>query len=233
MILQFTNIHYVASSIYTNLQLQNEFNLNTILEWISEVANLTNSVVCNQDDYYKGVVKNFKVRMPCVIFDITLIRYNNTIMTLSNAVNANVHNKDKEYLARARLNTYSIDPPYIKCSLRDNSEIHIYYKKPRLDDDGYLLVPDMIEFNRAALYYVLARLKMIQYKNGKVSLNEWKEMENISNYRLDQARTAMAMLTPEQFNALANQETRLIPGIKDRENMFIKYSDPQVFKNWY
>lgn len=100
---------------------------------------------------------------------------------------------------------YTVIEGYIKTSF-ETGKIKLFYKAFVKDDEGYIMIPDIVEFKDALVWLVLASLLLEGYVSKNSDLNYFVADEK-ANDKIRIARTRMKNLTKDQRAALSEMIT--------------------------
>lgn len=107
-------------------------------------------------------------------------------------------------------NSYTINGMSIDCSF-PSGWVEISYDSIQTDDKGYPMIPDDESFKKAFKYYLLKEYAEPNYYRGMVQRHIWNDIETKYYAYMGQASNSFKMLSPDQYESLANTLMRIIP----------------------
>ena len=117
--------------------------------------NYSTSVDYNKEyDLYQ--ISNHKTEIPCDIEEILEIHHNGCRLPINKDVSMIGLDSD-DYLWHGQSEYYVINYPYIKTSF-ESGEIKIFSKKFMFDKEGFLMIPDQIDYQEALQWHMVYNL---------------------------------------------------------------------------
>ena len=107
---------------------------------------------------------------------------------------------------------YWIDDCYMKFNF-DVKEITISYLGSRVDEDGFPLIPDIIEYKTALTAYFTKMRMYPDFIKGKISFSIWQAIEEDWDHRCMQAWVEGIKPDLDDMEQIKNMWTRLIPNV--------------------
>lgn len=197
---KFVSIKEVILKIYRDLGLENEREeYATIIEWIGEAIDLIGYVDMYDKKEVEIEINNYKGLLPC--------DYIHYIKVYSQGINLKSNEDDINILPK-----FVIEYPYIKVN-SERGKIRLLYYGYKLDEEGLPMIVDDINVKEAIMEYVFKKYSKIKYITRQISLNEFLAIEQISNRKLDKARSMLSMPTPSEFRDLALKWNRMTKDI--------------------
>lgn len=241
MITKRTSVKSIIAKVYRDLQLTEEVNWQDMIEWCGEALEHIGAIGQTEHKVCKLTVANYKTTLPCDFLEIEQISYNGyplkrasstfgnyatpaapsaTDQTSSAAI-ATPNLQDPYYVGQ---NTYTIDPVYIKTSFSDG-EITLAYTAFPVDEEGFPEVPDDQSYRDALFYYIVKKLKYIDWLDGNLSDNKYRMIEKTWEFYCNQAAAKMQMPNINQLENIKNWSLRLLPNIDDYSDYFARLGD--------
>ena len=100
---------------------------------------------------------------------------------------------------------YSVIDGYIKTSF-ETGQIKIFYKAFKFDSEGYIMIPDVVEFKEAVMWTTFASL-LLEGHQSKNSDMDFFKVDQIADTKIDKARSRMKNMTKDQREALSEMIT--------------------------
>lgn len=114
--------------------------------------------------------------------------------------------------------TYTISNNWIKTNFEEGT-IQLYYKGFPVDEEGFPMIPDYVEFKEAAYWYV--RLKIAESGNQDPAGYSPMDIRRLLwEEKCTQARNKAEMPSVDQMESFKNQWVRMIPNINAHSTFF-------------
>ena len=81
------------------------------------------------------------------------------------------------------------------------------------DDDGYLMIPDMMSYKDAVYWYVVMKLKYPEYLSGRMNREIYYDIRRSWNFYCQQAYAESMMPTQDDMDNIQDVWIRLLPSI--------------------
>lgn len=213
MVYKLTSINTVIRKILTDLQIDDkETPIDNYIEWIAEGLEYVGA-------YYQFVEKeatididDYKAELPCDLYKIILINNKTDISPqMTNSLLIGETPRDiKRNGTGNNVNTININGGIITSSTQKTT-LYLKYLAFPLDCDGYLQVPDDINFKDALMWKVTERLALGGYVFKNEYLNNYEYVRKMwGKYRL-QATSTANMPDIMQLENIKNNWKKLIP----------------------
>jgi hypothetical protein len=131
---------------------------------------------------------------------------------------------DKSYITACGV-TFTINDTYIKFNQKSGNVVLLYEAFPA-DEDGFPLIPDVMEIKNAVAKYITMKLDYISWRfdatdTGKKAIHEHSEREYM--WAIGKAHNAIKMLDYDEMELLKREHLRLIPNYNRYKQLFNKY----------
>jgi hypothetical protein len=261
-ITSFVSSREIINQYYRNSGDSNSISLNDTNEWIFEMMELISSPMTYQKGYVDKNCdedynfSNFRCKLPCNFKSVIAVYVNgykslpstNTIQSffpsLPDTFTADTYGEFTDYsgnvfatnVAPLRDNlpsttTYDINNNYITFNIQSGECVLFYYKFPT-DEDGYLLIPDVVEVKRALSDYLQYKMDYILWRQSVIPDKIFQESKNQYLINITQAANSLKMpKSPDDYESLRRSITSLIIPIDswkqnfqnlNRDNRYIK-----------
>lgn len=132
--------------------------------------NYSTKTVCTDEDNLLQVL-NHKTEIPCTVEEILHLEYNGCRLPI-NRDNSMLGLDSDDYKWQGWGDYYMIDWPYIKTSF-ETGELKLFYKEFRFDEEGFILIPDNIDYREYIEWYIIYNLLLDgeTLKNKEIGLN--------------------------------------------------------------
>lgn len=124
---------------------------------------------------------------------------------------------------------YYIKPGYIVTNI-PSGYIKLSYDALYKDDDGYLLIPDVISYKEAIYWYVVSKLKYPEYLAGRMNREIWYDIKRSWNFYCGQAYAEAMMPDSEDMENIKDEWIRLVPNMSIGDDYENEYGR-QIIKN--
>lgn len=209
-----TSIKTVIAKVYRDLDLKEEDSFINFLEWSSEALEKIGAFTQLESRHKILNIDNYRAELPNDLVYLTLVTFNNypilptenvidpiKIDTLSSSTRpyAFYENKikNKVFVADSGFegnNTatkfdnvkYKISNGCIKTSVC-NGCIEIVYEAMPLDDDGYPLIPDYVEYKEALYWYINWKYSYAYWRRGEIRDGIYQDAETKWHFYCQQA----------------------------------------------
>jgi len=122
---------------------------------------------------------------------------------------------------------YWIEDCYMKFNF-DADKITISYLAFRTDNDGFPLVPDIIEYKTAITSYWTKMIRYPEYLDGKLRDGIWDRVENDWDHRCMQARVEALKPDLDKLESIKNMWNRLIPDPNAATQFYFNLNTPDI-----
>lgn len=140
-------------------------------------------------------------------------------------------NKSHEIYASAR-DEYSIADPYMRFSFREG-QIALAYRKVKLDEKGYPMIPDNPSYRAAIEHYIRMRVAYHKWDTGEAGANQYlAKAESDWHWYAGQSRNSVKMpQNLDEWQDLLEQKNYLLPRVNRFYGFFGKLAEPEV-RTW-
>ncbi len=122
---------------------------------------------------------------------------------------------------------YWIDDCIMKFNF-DAKQITLSYVGTRVDEEGFPLIPDIIEYKTALVAYFTKMRTYPDYLNGKLRDGVWDRVEEDWNHRCMQARVEGYKPDLDDMEQIKNMWNRLIPNMNAATTFYHGMGAPDV-----
>lgn len=159
----------------------------------------------NATDTNQIVIANHKGELPCDLEFIEKVVYKECRLPI---------NRDSGMLAlvdkvnytwekdSVNQDWYDIDPPYIVTSFEEG-ELELFYRAYEMDEDGFLMIPDLPNYRNALVWYVLQQLLLEGFKLKNTTINHSYAVQMFDMYE-SKARSEVKRMSRDQRQAFSN-----------------------------
>lgn len=126
----------------------------------------------------------------------------------------------------AKVITYDINNDYITISQQEGKVCMGYYAYA-LDDEGFPLIPDDLKYKLAVTKYLTKKLDFIEWRNGNLPLEVYRESEMDCNWYMGSASNNVKIPDVAEMEILKNNLLRLKPRNSDYNSMFKYLGHPE------
>ncbi len=187
MIHRYTSSKEILAKVYRDLKLPEDRD-SDILEWIGEALEFIGSGAAFELKGKDLIVTNFRAPMPCDLLILKRVYDGSQSLTYGRKVSqANIgvsvsaatgvlNIKDNGRIVtggssiKGQLDGYFINGGYIILPF-ESGRIYIEYEGFKLDDNGFPMIPDAVQYRNAVFNYILRQLIMGGYKHPDPQLN--------------------------------------------------------------
>ena len=123
--------------------------------------------------------------------------------------------------------TYKIDHPYLKTNFKEGHICIAFIRQP-LDDKGWPMIPDTVQYVEAIKRYLIYKIKYSEFLQGVINPNIYAKIEQDWHWYCRQARNVELMpSTIDEMQNLKNSWKRLIPQEKRYYGFFGNLSNEE------
>ncbi len=234
MITNFVSLKRIISKIYLYTNSNYEISEDFITELCADALSMIGAYSQFEEITECLETHNGKAKLPCGFEHLVDISYNGIPMywsTQSNsvnykAVNCNIpvcRNNDCKY-------TFYINNSYIVSNIVQNNtqstsnNIQITYLGIPTDEDGVIMVPDGVYFEKALMSYVISILDWQDWRKGKCTDKVYQDSEQKWLWYVNSARGQANMPNTQQTERLSAIIKRLLPISGDYETGFKNFN---------
>lgn len=105
---------------------------------------------------------------------------------------------------------YTIKPGFIVTNIRDGY-LKLSYDSMYTDEDGYLLIPDLVSYREAIFWYVVVKLKYPDYLAGRMNQEIYNSARRSWNFYCKQAYGDAMMPDQDDMENIKKVWNRLVP----------------------
>jgi len=226
MIYQLVSSYTVIAKLFRDFKQFDDGLILPAIEWIGEV--MEDVGICGQTITIEETFTSHdhRVEIPINCIKINNLGHHHRPMNYSTGDFTNqrdIQSEDDMYNHSPK--GFTIEPGWIKTD-EECVTFQISYEAHELDENGYLMIPDMYLFNEACLYYCILKLIGLGYKHPALNFKEAKEMYD------SYVRKAMfkgSLPDKPKMIAFINSWKRLVPlthpnhnfgkGLEEREHI--------------
>lgn len=175
MIYKNTSIKVVLGKIYRDFRPNGDDWVNDAIEWIGEaIAFIGTCTELELKQFCIKILQN-KGKLPCALELIEGIEYDGKVLPVSGASNIITGHLG---LPTSTEQSCRLNPNYIHTTFEEGQVTIHGYSQP-LDEDGFPLIPDSMEYREALSWYVIYRLvargeKHAYYKDPEMLNQKWE-----------------------------------------------------------
>lgn len=148
-------------------------------------------------------VVNHKAEIPCDLEIISKVEYNNYRLPLNKDVSMDALSCDDYVWGKNQMgHWYSIKPPHIITSFEQGA-LNLFYRKYKLDKDGFLMIPDYPEYVWALTWFCLAILLLEGVKVKGEPITHAYALAQFERYE-KKAKKRVKQLSRDQRQQLSN-----------------------------
>lgn len=136
-------------------------------------------------------------------------------------INAPLHDFDDQYFLK---------PGFI-VSNRRSGYLKLSYTSVVVDDRGYPMIPDTASYQEAVYWYVVMKLKFVEFMNGKMPENRYNYIHNRWQFYRNQAYAEALMPTEGEMISIKNEWLKLRPEIFPEKNGWADFGRTQRIYN--
>ena len=229
---KYISIKTIIAKVYEDLNAQLELRTGAIITWIGEALEYINATL--QYEEYRDVitVKEHKAKLPCDFYSLKALSINGINLTRDLSIpsghysNLYRENNRTDYNARNNLTFHILDDEII-FGIR-NGNGFIYYYRIITDNDGFPMIPDIVEYREAMLNYVVYKAKYASFIAGKLDANTFDYIKNKWLASLHSARIAISMPDVSTIESIGKAYNRMIPVMNDNYKLY-RYSATQEY----
>lgn len=229
---KYISIKSIIAKVYEDLNTQLELRTGAIITWIGEGLEHINATL--QYEEYRDIiqVKNHKAKLPCDFYSLKAISINGINMTRDLSIpsghyaNLYIENNFTDYNARNNLTFHIIEDEIITGIKNGNG--FIYYYRIITDEDGYPMIPDIIEYKEALFNYVVYKAKYASFIAGKIPGNIFEYIKQQWLASKQSALMAINMPDVSTVVSIGKAFNRMVPAISDNYNLN-RYSATQEY----
>jgi len=234
MIKKFTSVKEVILKIYRDHGIRDNNRWADMIEWAAECMEYIGVHDQHCETQCVLDVQNYRACLPCdFVYESGVLAMGSQVLPNQGTIKHVVFTGSNDPLeAEIGTTTLQSNTPSVTtdlkyyiddCWLRTNYEsgdTTISYVGIRTDDDGFPLIPDMIEYKAAITAYILKMLKYNDYINGKLPQHVWQTIDRDSDFKMGAARSQGFMPDIPSMEAAKNAWIRLIPNVNEGATFF-------------
>lgn len=174
------------------------------------------SLIGTYDQLIEGVervkIKNYRGKLPCNILSVEQVRhceYKTAINLSSNTFHVANDNPNASHTTAERGFTYSINGEYIITNFKDG-EVELAVTMFPVDKEGFPLIPNAVEFKKAAESYVIERLGYKLYLKDRITRDKYEEMKQQKYFDMGTAESFGQTPSAEQMELIKSTMIRMI-----------------------
>ncbi len=224
MIYKFVGFKSILNKIYSDLALTTEVNEAHIIGWIGECLEKVGAYSQYEELNTILELKDGMVELPINFDALINISHNNRNMSWSTSSSVNnYYCPDCKIPTCCTDNNFYISGNSIITDIKsndDNQNICITYMGTVVDQDGYPMIPDRIEYIELCVKYVTYMLDYREWRKGNIPDKVSQKSEQEYLWAIGAAKGAANMPNLQQTERLKNIWTRLIPQMNEYRTGF-------------
>jgi hypothetical protein len=231
---KYISINSIIAKVYEDLNAQIELRIGAIITWACEALEHINATFQYLEKYEKIQIIDHKAKLPCDFFKIKALSVNGYALTADHSTPSgfyhyfNKENIKSDYRAKSHT-SFTIYEDEIITGIKSGKGI-LYYYSIVLDEDGFPMIPDIIEYKEAIFNYIVYKAKFASFVAGKISASECDYFKNNWLSSKHSARIAINIPDIPTMESIGKSFNRLIPKMNDNYNLY-KYSSTQEYSN--
>jgi hypothetical protein len=227
MIYKLTSSKEIVAKIYTDLNLQKSIRDEDLIEWVGEALEYMAVSAFYIKKRVELEIKNFKAKLPCDFVNVLNVEYNQEALVGSNSPRLeNIEAEGRKYISSSK-DTYVIKYPFIITDAVENGKVRVYYHAFPVDEEGYPLVPDLIQHKDACLKYVHYKIVYAAFVADQTSIQKYEYVKQEWLTAKNSAISFAAMPDPNVAIGIAQRWNRLIPNFMEHKQMYDTATDSQ------
>mgnify|MGYP005817278851 CR=1 FL=1 len=159
----------IISKFYRDFRPSSDEWVGNAVEWIGEALEIIGFFAGYESYTWCLDVKEHRVKIPCALETISGIEYDNTRLPKKGGIN--LYKKCNVDLPNHVSESYRLNPNYIFTSF-EKGKITVYGERVPVDDKGFPMIPDKIQFKEAITYYVLRQMMLSGFKHQVLTLKD-------------------------------------------------------------
>jgi hypothetical protein len=144
-----------------------------------------------------------------------------TNLVKANSKSVNTHIEDLKY---------SIKPGFILTNM-PSGYLKLSYDAVPTDEDGYPMIPDLVSFKEAIMWYVTMKLKYPEYLAGRMNREIYYDIRRSWNFYCKQAYGDAMMPNGDALESIGRAWNRLIPDLDARDSFYSSVGDRQHIRS--
>lgn len=125
---------------------------------------------------------------------------------------------------------YFVKPGYIVMNTKSGF-LKLSYDSVYVDEDGYLLIPDLASYKEAIFWYVVSKLKYPDYMAGRMHPEIYYNARRSWNFYCKQAYGEAMMPDQEDMETIRRSWNKLLPDMDAHKNAYDSLADVQTIYN--
>ena len=217
------SIKYIIEKLYRDLGVNQELNVDDVIEWSAEALMYIGAFTQFEEKTTMLNVENCKVALPCDLYKLKQVSYNNQILSWSgNSLPTNHFCSECELPPCCSDITFYINDCYLFVNWFDSTQttgdICLSYIAVPTDEEGLPTVPDDVSYMKALTAYVTKMLDYQDWRKGKIPDKIFQHSEKEWNYYCGQTKAQGNMPDLTRMEELKNVWVRLLP----QQNEFLQ-----------
>lgn len=221
MIYKFKSIRAIIAKLYRDLSSNAELNESDIIEWSAEAMARIGAYSQYENKSIVLTIENYRAMLPCdFVYPIDIAHEGKPLAWQGKSMINNYDCKECNQIPKCCTeHTFYIQDNCINVSF-ESGELCMVYQAVLTDSDGFPMVPDNTYFDEALASYCTFKLDRIDYRQGKISKDAYKDSERDWLFYVNAARGSANMPDLAKLERLKNVWMRLLPLNNEYNNFF-------------
>ncbi len=237
MINGFISYKYILSKIYRDLNLNEEINESSVIEWIAEGLAVIGAFSQYTIVPYCVHLKNGKGALPCGFSKLVDISYQGfPVYWATEGANTRYGCEDNHIpICRNQqcTHTFYVNDNFIITNINNHqneeAKLNITYLGIPVDEEGFPMLPDDVYYQKALAAYITYMLTYQDWRRGKATDKVFEYSEREWIFYCNSARGAGNMPNTQQLENLKNVIRRLSPMSNDYKRNFNNFNKGEQF----
>lgn len=233
MINGFVSYKYIISKLYRDLNLNEEINESSVIEWIGEALSMIGAFSQYEEVPICLKLIGGKACLPLGFEKLVDISYKGHPLywaTLTNYHNYRSDNCKTLYCNNKCERTFYVNNNYIITNINNDTNIedniNIVYLGIPVDDEGIPMIPDDVYYFKAIAAYVTHMLDYADWRRGKTTDKVYEESKINWLFYVNSARGSANMMNTQQLESMKNSIKRLLDFPNDYKSGFRNFNKP-------
>jgi hypothetical protein len=219
MIYGYKSIKGLIAKVYRDLQLTEEDKWVSMIEWAGEGLALIGAHYQYTPKTVEFTIDNKRHPVPCDFYQVVQISYGGAPLQYGTGTFDNTYHCDDCVNLKTRSPfVYTVNDSYFYTNF--DGTVCLSYLAIPVDDDGFPMIPDSVQYEDALFRYIVTKLYYIDFLQGKITPQMYNKLEDDWNTKCMAARGKANMPNLDQMEAIKNSWVRLIPVINEHSTFF-------------
>lgn len=232
---KFKSIKYIINKILSNPLMEN-INPSDLAQYVGDVLRLIGapksfvdeSCVINIKDYRGKLPKNMLYIIQCLYKGndekYYAMKYaSSTMQSQYHILGSSDFNYNSEH-------TYSLNNDYIFFD-QEEGEIKMVYKAIKVDAEGFPMIPDNVQTEKAIENYIKVQHYTILWELGKIPDKVLQRVEQEYGWYVGAAQSQANAMTIDEAEAFSNAFSKLLLKPLQHDEFFVNHGARQYLKN--